>query len=82
MKATSNAQRIDTTFLRVEPNPTQRQVVDLESIKKSRKGRKVDNWLMAMTLVVVVLAGALAAYVLNLTISTLVSGQAWTPGGP
>jgi len=83
MKATSNAQRINTTLLRVEPNPTQRQVVDMESIKKSRQGRKIDNWL-AITLIVVasVFAGAIAVYVLSPAISTLVSGQAWTPDGP
>ena len=84
MQATSNAARVDTALIQVEPKPTEQQIVDLESIKRSRKRRKIDNWFAAILIVAVcVFAGAVAVFILNPVISTLAtSAQEWTPEGP
>ena len=84
MNATSNTAKVHETPLQVEPNPTEQQVVDLESIKQSRRDRKIDNWFAVILIVAVcVFAGAVAVFTLSPAISTLVtSGQQWTPEGP
>ena len=84
MKALSNTGRFDATVLQVEPNPMAHRIVGMESIKKSRKSRKIDSAFAVVLIVAAsVFAVALAVYVLSPAISTLVSsGPGWTPEGP
>ena len=83
MKAMSHAERIDAALLQVEPRPAEQRVVDLDALKKTRRGRRIDNWLaVALIVVASIFAGAVVLYVLSPAISTLVSGQPWTPQGP
>ena len=72
MKTTSNAARVEHHEAHVEPTRASTHVLDLRSIKKARRSRKIDAWFIAILIVAVSLfAGTFAMYTLVPAMRTL-----------
>lgn len=73
MKTVNSAAQVEQ-HVHAEPERASTHVLDLESIKTARRGRKVDNWFLAALVVVVSLfAGTFVVYMLMPTMRTLAS---------